>query len=852
MSKATSLYYRWTALIINQPLKIISCLILLSLFGLGLFLVEGRLNSDLGQLIEPGEDKTWYQANERYKQSFPMYLQTAILVVRGDDHALTQASTRAIIRALNDSQAFERIFAPGVDPFVQNNRLFFLTRDELALWLEGTEYNFGALVRMTEQMDLANALLIIADTMTSRSGLPLPVSVERLAEGLTTGEAKGQAFYPLVDPDQAHFFELILVNGKQDLQEALPNAQIVETLESILENTAIPSTVKVELTGEVVLAHEEIGAALSGIEIAGLVSILLLGLILTFGIGDFRVIMSIFALLATGIGLTLGFATLAVGSFNTLSMLFVVMFFGLGVDFAVHFALRLKAQGAITADSLQAAVEDMAPALILCTFTSAIAFLSFVPTAYTGMGELGLISAGGMVFALILTLFMIPTILHRWPARSNALPQFSLNRKLPYGFQSAATGLLIVILPLAVYFASQLKFDYSVLSMRDPDSKAMTALTRLQRDSQQTDYSVSVLADNAAEARRLKALLTPLTPVGDVRIPEDLIPTAQREKAAMIEPVARLYQELWDSEVIEDESIPLNLALEYLMESQPGMTSKQQARAAQIQQTAQYFEQNQDDLAHYNSGLGVQMADSLTELQALLEARPFTIEEIPTHFRERLISSTNAHLVTIQPAEALDSKQATDRFIHSIQTITPDIAGRSAVEWGIGDVVVEAFQVATLYTLVGVMICLLIYFRHLLTAVLVLIPIAFTLILTFAMCTLFDLPLNMANILVVPLIIGLGVDSGIHITHRFVSTGAKAFEPATRRAILISGLTTLGTFLSLVLSPHQGAASIGLILTIAIIWLLILSLFLLPTLLRLSSHYDLIPTNRIFSPANQE
>ncbi len=852
MSKAASLQSRWTALIINHPLKIIGYLILLSLVGLGLFLVEGRLNSDLGQLIEPGEENTWYQANERYKQSFPMHLQTAILVVRGDDQAVTQAATKAIATALSDSQAFERIFAPGIDPFVQNNRLFFLTKDELALWLEGTEFNFGALVRMTEQINLANALLIIADTMTSRSGLPLPISVERLAEGLATGEAQGQAFYPLVDPDQTHFFELILVNGKQDLQEALPNAQIVETLESILENTMLPNTVRVELTGEVVLAHEEIGAALSGIEIAGLISILLLGLILTFGIGDFRVIMSIFALLATGIGLTLGFATLAVGSFNTLSMLFVVMFFGLGVDFAVHFALRLKAQGAITADSLQAAIEDMAPVLILCTFTSAIAFLSFVPTAYTGMGELGLISAGGMVFALILTLFMIPTILRRWPARSKAFPEIPFKTKLPSGLQSAATGLLIVMLPLAVYFASQLNFDYSVLSMRDPDSKAMAALTRLQKDSQQTDYSVSVLADSAAEARRLKVLLTPLTPVGNVQIPEDLIPTAQREKAAMIEPVATLYQELWEPEALENESIPLSLALEYLIESQPGMTRKQQARAGQIQQTAQHFEQNQDALENFESALQVQLADSLTELQALLNAKPFRIEDIPNHFRERLISSTGAHLVTIQPAEALDSKQATDRFIHSIQTITPDIAGRSAVEWGIGDVVVEAFQTATLYTLVGVLIALLIYFRHLLTAVLVLIPIAFTLILTFAMCALFDLPLNMANILVAPLIIGLGVDSGIHITHRFFSTGAKEFEPATRRAILISGLTTLGTFLSLVLSPHQGAASIGLILAIAITWLLILSLFLLPTLLRFSSHHGLIPNNRIFSPANQE
>jgi len=842
---------RWVALVIDHPLRIIGCLVLLSMAGLGFFLAEGKLNSDLGQLIQPSDENAWYEANEQYKRSFPMYLQTAILVVRGSDQAITRHATKTIATALTNSQHFERVFAPSIDPFVQNNQLYFLTEDELALWLEGSEYNFGALLRLTEQTNLANALLIITDMMTSRSGLPLPISVATLAEGLKTGEARGQAFYPLVDPDQTHFFELILVNGKQDLEEALPNAAIVEALESILGTTALPSTVKVELTGEVVLAHEEIGAALSGIEIAGLVSIFLLALILTFGIGDARVILSIFALLVTGIGLTLGFATLAVGSFNTLSMLFVVMFFGLGVDFAVHFALRLTAQGAITADSLQSAIEDMAPALLLCTFTSAIAFLSFVPTAYRGMGELGLISAGGMIFALILTLFMIPAILKRWPARSTVLPKFLLKRKFPAVLQNAATGLLIAILPLAAYFASQLNFDYSVLSMRDPDSKAMVALTQLQRESQQTDYSVSVLADSAAEARRLKAQLTPLPSVGNVQVPNDLVPIAQQVKATMIEPVAELYQELWESEP-EQDPIALALALEYLIESQSAMTRGQQAQTAQILQTAKQFEQDRGALHDYESVLSAELTDSLAQLRALLAAKPFSLKDLPNHFRERLISATGEHLVTIQPAEALDSKEATDRFIGAIQTITPEIAGRSAVEWGIGDVVVDAFQSATIYTLIGVLICLLIYFKHLLTAVLVLIPIAFTLILTFAMCMMFDLPLNMANILVVPLIIGLGVDSGIHITHRFVATGTDVYEAATRRAILISGLTTLGTFLSLVLSPHQGAASIGLILTIAITWLMILSLFLLPTLLRFCRHHNFIPNNRIFSAINQE
>jgi hypothetical protein len=134
----------------------------------------------------------------------------------------------------------------------------------------------------------------------------------------------------------------------------------------------------------------------------------------------------------------------------------------------------------------------------------------------------------------------------------------------------------------------------------------------------------------------------------------------------------------------------------------------------------------------------------------------------------------------------------------------------------------------------------------------VLVPIAFSLILTFATTSFLSLNLNMANILVVPLIIGLGVDSGIHVTHRFFKGDDLKHQFATRRAVLISGLTTLGTFFSLILSPHQGAASIGLLLTISIFWLLVLSLFLLPNLLAFFSRRGLLPPRAVLSPDNQE
>ena len=339
-----------------------------------------------------------------------------------------------------------------------------------------------------------------------------------------------QAFYPLVSPEQTDFFNLIIVNGRQSLDEPLPNEQIVRSLRSIIDQQALPESIEIELTGEVVLAHEEISAALSGIEIAGVASVLILGVILFVGIGDVRIISAIFLVLLTGVGLTLGYATLTIGSFNTLSMLFVVMFFGLGVDFAAHLALRLQADQATNADTMIAAIQDMAPALALCTVTSAIAFLSFTPTAYTGMAELGVISAGGMVIALLLTLGMIPAFLTLWPPLKRPPLLTFLSVKWLPKYQMPLTLILLAAMPGALYLASQLEFNYSVLSMRDADSPGMKALTRLQEKGQQTDYSVVLLADTAQEASRLKTRLTALESVASVQTPADVIPTAQTDK----------------------------------------------------------------------------------------------------------------------------------------------------------------------------------------------------------------------------------------------------------------------------------------------------------------------------------
>ena len=813
----------------------------LGMGGAGTFLLEGRLNSDLGQLIQPKGDQNWYQSNQAFQAAFPSYQQTALVVVRGRDALAVETATQLLKDAFDARGGFDQVFAPAVEPFIKAHRLYFLEPADLTKWLQGAEFNFGVLQRLSEQPTLAATLLIIADMLGVQSGQPLPITLQHAIDGLLAGQPTAQAFYPLVSPEQTDFFNLIIVNGRQSLDEPLPNEQIVRTLRSIIDQQALPESIEIELTGEVVLAHEEISAALTGIEIAGVASILILGVILLVGIGDVRIISAIFLVLLTGVGLTLGYATLTIGSFNTLSMLFVVMFFGLGVDFAAHLALRLQADQATNADTMIAAIQDMAPALALCTVTSMIAFLSFTPTAYAGMAELGIISAGGMVIALLLTLLMIPAFLTLWPPLKKPPPLTFLSVKWLPKYQTPLTLILLAAMPGALYLASHLEFNYSVLSMRDADAPGMKALTRLQENGQQTDYSVVLLADTAQEASRLKTRLAALESVASVQTPADVIPTAQTDKHHRISAVAELYRDLWTPPEIDEQPLAITTALEYLQDQIPSLKGQSLQTAQQIATFAKTLESDPAKLALFDAALAQQLGRSKQDLRNLLDAAPFTFSALPKALQHRLISPQGQHLISVQPRLALTDKARTDQFINDVRTIAPMIAGRSAVEWGIGEVVVNAFQEAIFLTLVGVIICLVLYFRNVLTACLVLVPIAFTLILTFAMSSFLSLTLNMANILVVPLIIGLGVDSGVHVTHRFFKGGALKHQRATRRAVLISGLTTLGTFLSLILSPHQGAASIGLLLTIAIAWLLLLSLFLLPSLLSFFSQRGLLP-----------
>ncbi|MGE0623031.1 MAG: MMPL family transporter [Pseudomonadales bacterium] len=838
MSALGRVLSRWVEVCEHRPRTILAALVATSLLAAVYVSLNFSIDSDLGKLIRPSEALTWYRANERYKAAFPELQETSLVVVSGGDATAVERTAMRLQAAFSESGRFQFVFAPALSGFLRDHRAYFLDEALLSDWVAGVQYDYGALLRLADGADLANAAFTLADQVSATDGLRIPTVLRSLMEAFADGvpDTLTVAAYPHLVPEADVHYLIMMLKGHAQLDQRLPNAAQVSLIRSLVDTVAVEPGVRVRLTGEVPLAHEEIGMALDGIGIAGTLSLVLLALILHFGVGSWRIIGATFALLGTGVLLTLAFAVATVGAFNTLALIFVVMFFGLGVDFAVHFSLRMReglAPGS-TEDAEVHFVREVGPALALCMLTSAIAFLSFAPTPYRGLGELGIVSAGGMVIALLLTLTLLPAFysLFGMPVSAGAVRQRAWRwqgRPVPV---LIGAGLLALI---AAWLAKDVRFDYSVLALRDSSTEAMSTLLELQANGVTTDYSINVLAPDDDEARRLKRRLEALPEVGDVLIPSDLVPADQPAKALLL---AELEALLADLGVVQpaDGSMAvegLTEAVRYLEEVRGEVPEAERALFDAFLDGLEELSADPDRLATLNRELVDGITSELGELERISSADPFRFDDLPADLQARLVSPEGWQLLTVLPAGIIDSRAATDRFVGAVTSIEPEAGGRAMVEWGVGGVAVRSFVEALSLAIVAIAVLLVVYFRGVVLPLIVLVPLSLTTLVTFAVIQITPLTLNMANILVMPLIFGLGVDTGIHVVHRYRTDGdvAALLGSSTAHAVVISALTTIGTFFSLSFSPHKGAASVGMLLTIAISVMLVVTFLVVPALL---------------------
>jgi hopanoid biosynthesis associated RND transporter like protein HpnN len=642
----------------------------------------------------------------------------------------------------------------------------------------------------------------------------------------------------------------VIVKPQIDYTEFLPAREAIARLRAIVGELRIEETTgaRVRITGDPALETEDFTAANDHAMFAGVASFLLVSAILFLALGALRPILATVATLLVGLALTAGFATVGIGHLNLVSITFAVLFIGLAVDFGIHLCLRYQdfiAQGASHAEALNGAGRTVGGSLVLCALTTAIGFYAFVPTDYAGVAELGLISGTGMFISLVCTLTLLPALLslRRAPgalSRVRRLPTLRLPRFAelhPRGVRLCSGALALGALATVPW----LRFDANPLAVRDPGTESTTTLLDLLEDTAASPWAVDVLADDSAQARDLAARLSELPTVSATRTLEDFVPDQQETKREILTEISFFMglppagseraapsreEQLAALSVLRERAAQVGQVDgdEELAASARKLTLALDSLAADPALTSGYL----DDL---HRALLPPMKRSLRRLAAALSPGPVEEADIPLDLRRRFETEDGRRRVQVLPKAALYDSDALEVFVDDVALITKSSVGGAVRIVESKRHMSAALQQALLGAVVAIAAVLWLLWRSVRDTVLVLAPLLLAALFTCAVSVLAGLPLNYANVIVLPLLLGIGVDSGIHLVHRWRSGEKDLLGSSSARGVFWSALTTVASFGSLGLASHRGMASLGQLLTLGVALTLVCNLLVLPALL---------------------
>ncbi|GLT14070.1 hypothetical protein GCM10007931_10440 [Vibrio algivorus] len=800
------------------------------------------VDSDLNHLVK--QDAPWRDNLDKTTKAFGDSESSLVVVVSGDDRQQVQQITESLTNDFSKQPSFKDVFAPSTLPWLKQQALWFLSDQEFKSFTQNLTSLMPRLQRasmsqsqidpdLSAQQLLAqlnqaieskddNAARLLIQALNQVADSTQPVNHQ---QDTTT---QGVNWFSLLFPEDKHTsYQIISINAEPDRSQKEPNRFIMETAQNIIRQYNDVSSVQIRLTGQTALDFDEIKDANHSVKLAGTMSLIGLIVVLGFGIRSLRIIAASYVAVIVGLVWTLALGLWLVGNYNTISIVFLVMFIGLGVDFSIHFCLRIREEQGLHANNqatLLTSIRETLTPLSLCALTSAIGFLGFSPTAYTGLAELGIISAAGMLMGLVATFTVIPVFffLFGYP---KSKPKVMEQKHSDEGYwlvehHKLVIGIALVLLVITGIGASQMKFDFSTLVLKSPKSESVNTLEEIQQQGLTSSYQMMMLAKTPAQAQQWQQQLAKLPEVSNALSINSFLPQDRNSKLVTL------------SQVMNRPASPEAKGITPIQLAQNLETSPY--KDALSSHTLNWLKTAKEPEIY--QAISLQALQPLAQMQQgfmqMMQASPATLDDIPTQLAQRYYNQDYALVVAYPSGDMRDVKQL-NRFIDAVQAVAPNATGRPVAEQQVGKIITQAFIQATCYSLALIALVLLFALKHKRDVVLSFIPLLLTTLSTMAVAHWSGFSLNMANIIVIPLIFGLGVDNGIHIVERFREVGSvKAFySSSTPKAAILSSLTTIVTFGSLLLADHRGMFSIGFLLTIAIGFLLIYSLTVLPALL---------------------
>lgn len=666
--------------------------------------------------------------------------------------------------------------------------------------------------------------------------------------------------------DDKHLL-FVLANPKAAAGEFNRFKQAVQRIRAdVRELQHLYPGVEVGITGRAVLDADEMGVAQRDIAIATVVALLGVAfLFVVFFKGVVRPALVVITLLI-GLGWSLGFTTLTVGHVNIFTIVFAPMLIGLGIDYGIHFISRYEEERACCRNACDALARTFTGAgggMTTAALTTAAAFYTLLLTGFKGLGELGFITGSGLLLMLLATFTCLPALLvlaERW--RGTPTPplqrlreenQRSYVERL-YRFPRAALVVSALLAGLSVLALGRVRADFNLLHLQSDKTESILWVEKIFESAKRSLLFGELMAESLEEVRSKTAALQALPSVERVESIASVLPEDQERKLRLIENLRPWLADLSlreKGEAVDWEALYAILGrIKFKMAEDDAGT--QDAEGVKIRQEMQEVRRLIDQVIETTARLGrVEAQQALSAFQAELlrdlgekwallqenlRAELLTIADLPPALRQRYVGRTGTYRLFVFPVENVWELDALGRFVADLQSVDSDALGSPVMNFAYLSTIIDGYKQAGLYAFVGVAILAFLAFRALQPTLLALVPLSVGAAWTVGLMALLQVPLNVANLLFLPLIMGIGIDNGIYIVHRFWTASGMAERPvplawSTGRAVTLSSLTTLVGFGSLMLSSHRGIYSLGLLVALGVGSVLLASLAVLPSLL---------------------
>ena len=841
-----------------------------------------------------GSNKKYHQNYLRLKKEFPQQSDLVVVIESENIEKNRQFAERIGAKLEAETNLFTDVFYKGDLPMMGAKALLFVPESDLENLKKTLQDDAPFIRQFTQTTNLVsffeqiNTAFRTASRETNAQNESLIQSLPALTRIVTQADASLNRPGTPPSPGVTALFDagdeavrktyITFANGKIFLVTAHApvhdlNGKAVERLRQLIAETQseVPG-LNVGLTGEPVLEHDEMEQSQKYTTLASVVALVLCALIFIYGYSETGRPVKATICLVVGLAYTLAFATATVGHLNILTITFVPILIGLAIDFGVHLVTRYEEElrhGKTKEAALTKAMVFTGQGIFVGALTTAGAFLAMWFTNFKGIQEMGIICGGGLLVCFIPMITLLPVLLLR--GRQNVLDHkiSDVDRRVRiekiWLERPVLVAVIVVALcALALTQARKVYFDYNLLNMQ---SAGMPAVVFEQKLIDSADKSVlygAVVADSLPQAVELQKQIEKLPTVASNGV-QSMAVFLNEDQTEKLKLIGQIKQEVAPLKFNAPDLRPVNIenfsstlyslygylgaALNEIKDSNRNLTAQLNSlreaidslRKEMLGGDATARAEHADKLAEFQRALFADVRQTFQTLQNQDDRERLRAGDLPPALRNRFVGVSGKFLVQVYPKKNVWQRDNQEEFIQSLRkTLDPDdtnypiITGTPVQLYEYTTLLKQSYERAAWYSLIAIAILVFIHFRSLGAVILSLLPVGIGTLWLVGLMGWLDIPFNPANIMTLPLVIGIGVTNGIHILNRFAEERTPGIlSRSTGKAVLVSGLTAIAGFGSLMLAKHRGIHSLGCVMATGIATCMIAALAFLPALLNL-------------------